>query len=143
MLLGIVGNPPGESESQAWDTVLAFADEVSRQSGGSWRNRALAIRDLASRMRLQALRSVHVNPKRVRRAMKMSDHVQAIVYVHEADGEFYVHGFGDAHLDLQVERGVLCIEGLKDRTHVQMFAEPDGSVSIVGVDGQRLWEDFR
>ena len=152
MLLGVVGNPPSRSESAELQKLIARLNAALR----SWEHRRdndvrdsiLAARAIAEGLLAQVQRKVHVNPARkdsltVRRGGgKMSDHVQAIVYVHEEDGEFYVHGFGDAHLDLSVKQGTLCIEGLKDRTHVQMFAEPDGSVSIVGRDGQRLWEDF-
>lgn len=147
MLLGVVGNPPRgmDSEREALERIHALAMEIIegeglRSRGGA---RARQIANIALKMMRQLHRGVHVNPRsRGERGGKMSDHVQAIVYVHEEDGEFYVHGFGDAKLDLSVKRGTLCIEGLKDRTHVQMFAEPDGSVSIVGRDGQRLWEDF-
>jgi hypothetical protein len=92
-------------------------------------------------MMRQANRGVHVNG-RERGGRKMSDHVQAIVYTHEEDGQFYVHGFGDADLKLSVRGGALRIEGLEDRTNVQMFAQNDGSVKVVGKDGQNLWEDF-
>lgn len=140
MFLGIVSNPPkgAQSEREAWEQVYAFADELSRNTGGSWRNRVLAIRDLAWKMMRQVKSGVHVNG----RGIKTSDDVQAIVYRHEEDGKLYVHGFGDADLDLTTRDGKLIIDGLKDETDVQMFAQPDGSVRIASRDGSPVWEDM-
>lgn len=147
MILGIVGNPP-RSESRELEAAILDLE----QALFSWsKGYDVEVRDAITRAkgRLTALREqvragVHVNPgKHKAGGMKMSDHVQAIIYTHADDDRFYCHGFGDAQIDLTTRGDALRIEGLKDRTNVKMLAMSDGSIRIAGRDGQRLWEDIR
>lgn len=152
MLLGVVGNPPVDgltSEVRALKAAISTLQVAVKQIESGRVNNGVdmlveGLKPLLEEMLKQVQSGVHVNGRpRVRGGRhRTSDHVQAIVYVHRENGKHYVHGFGDAHLDLHVRGNELRIAGLKDRTDVQMFAEPDGTVSIVGRSGQRLWEDF-
>ena len=147
MILGIVGNPPSRSESRELETAIldlehalfAFersydaevADDIARA-----KQRLTALRD-------QVRAGVHTNPGRQQAGgMKMSGHVQAIIYTHEDDNQFYCHGFGDAEIRLTTRGQSLHIDGLKDRTNVEMLAMSNGSICIIGRSGQRLWEDI-
>jgi hypothetical protein len=72
----------------------------------------------------------------------MSRNVLAIAYIHEEDGEPYVHGFGDAPIKLKTGRdGTVTIKGLVDKTDVGMSAQADGSVRVFGLNGQEVWSD--
>lgn len=72
----------------------------------------------------------------------MSKDVLAVLYKHRDDGEFYIHGFGDASLKLKgsPSEGV-SIGGLKERTGVQMTANPDGSITLHH-KSHKLWGEF-
>lgn len=162
MHLGIIGNPPNKSESEELtrisrilSSVLNYTSRVERGklpgisaeevAESVWHNVADAI-DIVRQMEHQLKRGVHVNDRNVRRngrAVKTSDNVMAVVYVHKDDGKFYCHGFGDADIALKSRGNALIIEGLKDRTDVQMFAEPDGSVRIAHARGEPIWEDIK
>lgn len=88
--------------------------------------------------------SVHGNAPRRNpgRGQVMSDSVQAIVYVHKDDGEFYIHPFGGkdaSDRDLALLSRMGCFT---KRSRVRMVAEPDGSLSVEGMDGQNLWKEF-
>ena len=68
--------------------------------------------------------------------------VQAIVYVHKQDGEFYIHPFGGKEAsdrDLALLGRMGCFT---KKSRVRMIAEDDGSVSVEGMDGQNLWREF-
>lgn len=138
MLLGIIGNPRNP-QKEAWESVLEIAVALRAD------NRAAArTLEQIAREQLKALNAVRVNG-RLRRnsgSVQTSDHVMAIVYVHKDDGQLYCHGFGDADIDLKSRGDALTITGLKERTHVEMFAEQDGSVRIAHKDGEPLWEDI-
>lgn len=63
----------------------------------------------------------------------ISHNVQAVLYLRDDDGEPYVHGFGDADLELHTHRdGAVTIGRLKDRTGVELVLKPDGSVLLRG-----------
>lgn len=160
--LAIIGNPgdKGFSESDSWRTVSRLAARLlgemeqvwpALQSGGQLaRMRAPVmighlqeIRALAEIMQQQVARGVHVNPRRnPMQGQVMSESVQAIVYVHKDDGEFYIHPFGGAEAS---DRDLALLSRMKcftRRSRVRMIAEPDGSVTVVGKNGQNLWKEF-
>jgi hypothetical protein len=84
-------------------------------------------------------RGARRNPDTITRRTKMSGHVQAIAYVHAKDGEQYVHGFDDAELnERDLQQGVLNLGDLHDTTNVEMWANPDGTITLVGTHGQSL-----
>lgn len=153
MILGTLTNP-GHSESGAWEEILAIVNDLIDADlvFGEARRDLVYVRNIAQEMLQQVKKGVHVNPgphmASSRRQMglvpqEMSRDVLAIIYRHVDDDEHYIHGFGDANLELKDKPdGTLTVRGLKDRTDVQMFAHPDGSVSLVGRHGQRLWEDM-
>ncbi|MFA6118262.1 MAG: hypothetical protein WC729_30025 [Sphingomonas sp.] len=160
--LAIIGNPKdkGFSEMDAWRSVADRAERLLGEMGLVWdalqsggqvaRMRAPVmvghmqeLRALAEIMRQQLGRDVHVNPRRnPGRGHVMSDSVQAIVYVHKDDGQFYIHPFGGkeaSDADLALLARMRCFTG---KSRVRMIAEPDGGVSVEGKDGQNLWEEF-
>lgn len=157
MFLGVVGNPPdGVSESQAYrklawllNNALARSHGLSLVVGGPQVTQILddlnhdleRAESLLKRLSEQVARGVHVNGRK-RKAIQTSEDVLAIVYRHRDNDEFYVHGFGDAELDLSSRGDELRIRGLKDRTGIQMFAEPDGTVTIAHPQGHSIWEDM-
>lgn len=125
--------------------------------GGVGRPEATAIERIANGMLAQVQRGIHTNPalvvfgnprKGVRKnpattGEKFSGNVLAVIYVHDEDGDNYVHGFADARLDLKtLDDGTVQIAGLPDETDVEMLANPDGSVTLRGGHGQRLWKHF-
>lgn len=148
MLMGIVGNPPRRdnniSEMDAWRFVFDAMEQVEAEGRLNWRQSRFVsdVKELAAQMGAQLKRGVHVNGRRPL-GTKTSNHVMAIVYVHRDDGKFYCHGFGDADIKLRSKGDALTIEGLKERTNVQMYAEPDGSVRIKHKDGEPIWENIR
>lgn len=79
------------------------------------------------------------NP-RLGRDTLIGKHVQAIIYVHAVDGDRYVHGFGDADIDLRsYATGDVRVGGMHAKTGVEMYGTEDGNVFVRGRDGQRLW----
>jgi hypothetical protein len=73
------------------------------------------------------------------RRVKIASHVQAIAYVHAKDGDKYVHGFGDADLDeSELKRGVLNLDDLNDRTHVEAYGNADGTVTLCPTSAHAL-----
>ena len=159
MLLGVVGNPPGRSESATLFEIKTKLEDVQRRLQESEYGRAGEVTyvmtpgdsmrmfselqgalNLVNALRRQVDRGFHVNGRRARGG-KMSDNVMAIVYVHAADGQRYVHAFGDADVEPRTRGNALVLEGLKERTGVQMFADPDGGISVVHRDGKPVWED--
>lgn len=165
MLLGIVSNPPKEPQSERAllvklvdlveridrDARMIHNPHKHRPFGLGMTDEEIAINirtkaekalELLDGFLAQLDRGVHVNGRQGKRR-KMSDDVQAIIYRHIEDGKFYCHGFADAEIDLETHRdGSLTIRGLADETDVRMFAEPDGTVTVEGAHGQRLWEDM-
>lgn len=146
--LAIFGNPrvngtaSGDrakiSETQAWRYVLAAARQLRSGilSATVARDTANGIMQTADHMLAQLGRGVHVNP---RGGECMSKHVQAIAYVHQQDGDAYVHGFGDAELNAkQLNKGILDLSDLKDLTDVCMYANKDGSLTLRHAQGKDL-----
>lgn len=147
--LVILGNPQGllgikRSEGKAWKEVFALAQRMLKYSArglpSEVHEAAAAIAEVAQVMLTQLEHGVHQNP----RGLELSRNVQAIVYIHTKDGERYVHGFGNAELDLKDRRdGTLEIRGLQEQTGVQMVGSADKrTVTLRGVDGQTLWDLF-
>jgi hypothetical protein len=60
--------------------------------------------------------------------------VQAVLYLRDDDGEPYVHGFGDADLDLRTNTrtGAVTIGNMKVRTGVEAVLLDDGSILLRG-----------
>lgn len=165
MLLGIVSNPPKEPQSERALLVklIELVERIHRDAkmiqapmhrrpamlgmaneeiAGNIERKSEKVLELLDGFLAQLDRGVHVNGRQGKRR-KMSDDVQAIIYRHIEDGKFYCHGFADAEIDLKTHRdGSLTIRGLADETDVRMFAEPDGTVTVEGAHGQRLWEDM-
>ena len=146
-VLAIIGNPraggnddPARSEVAAWDSVWEQAEEIWKSTTDiPTRRRCRELQILARDMSKQILGGVHLNPSRVKRRVKIGRHVQAIAYIHEKDGGAYVHGFGNCDpSEKDLKRGVLDLNALKTVTHVEMFGEPDGTVTLVGTKGQPL-----
>lgn len=159
--LVIFGNPPKypegkrPSESEAWDFVRQIAAmwKMTAQSAqGAHYLRAIKkgldvdmqreaseLLELATRMQGNVRMGIHTNPGRV----KMADHVQAVVYIHAKDRTARVHGFGDANLNEDaLKRGRLELGDLHDLTDVAMYGNADGTVTLCGTKGQRLWRNF-
>lgn len=145
--LFILSNPQGTatgavvSEQVAWTVVQDLAKAVRQATDAATRNVVSKHLDaLARQMLAQVQRGVHRNPPK---GHCMSYHVHAVAYEHEADGERYCHGFGDAEITLQSKRaGHLEISGLHDQTDVAMYAMPDGSIRLASTRGRCLWDDF-
>lgn len=79
------------------------------------------------------------NPDRVSKRIKIGTHVQAIAYIHAKDGGAYVHGFGNCDPDERdLKRGILNLNELKTITNVEMYGNPDGTITLVGTKGQPL-----
>lgn len=84
-------------------------------------------------------RGARRNPEPITKRTKISAHVQAIAYRHIKDGADYVHGFGNAELnEKDLEKGWLDLGDLKQITNVEMYYNPDGTITIVGTHGQSL-----
>lgn len=146
--------PKPHSERFAWREILRLAWKAIES--GKVSPYVDTIADIADGMHQQVLSGVHANPpllifgnprRRVRRnpsaGEKFSSNVLAVLYVHDADGENYAHGFANAELDLQTLRdGTVKIGGLPMETEVEMIAQDDGSVLLRGKHGQRLWDTF-
>lgn len=64
----------------------------------------------------------------------ISHNVQAVLYLRDDDGEPYVHGFGDAELDLHTNTrtGAVTIGNMKERTGVEAVLLDDGSILLRG-----------
>lgn len=138
--LVIFGNP-GTSESAAWRAIIKLAERAKHTSKAADRETHLdQIVAIAERMGRQVRKGVHVNPgERLRGDTVMSHHVQAVVYVHAKDGGRYVHGFGNVDPnERDLARGVLKLDQLADKTHVEMVGHPDGTVTLQGTRGQPL-----
>ena len=133
--LVIFGNPPKElrSEREAWGAVRKLAAALPTSAGSKH------LVDIATQMLNQLYSGVHVNPAKVHADTVMSHHVQAIAYVHAKDHGRYVHGFGNADPDEgDLKRGILNLDALKERTHVDMIGHQDGTITLVGTKGQPL-----
>ena len=146
-VLAVIGNPrrgedsdPARSEMAAWDSVWQQAEEIWKSTADvPIRRRCRELQMLARDMSKQVLGGVHLNPSRVKRRVKIASHVQAVAYIHEKDGGAYVHGFGNCDPpEKDLQRGILDLNALKTVTHVEMFGEPDGTVTLVGTKGQPL-----
>lgn len=99
---------------------------------------------LAEQMRRQVGKGIHANPGRLQNNTLISKHVQAIAYVHAKDGGRYVHGFGNVDPDEKdLQRGMLNLNALQDRTQVEMIGHPDGSITLAGTRGQPLAALFK
>lgn len=140
------------SESFAWREVARLARKA--RSGDHPIATTEAIIRIADAMLHQVQQGIHANPalvvfgnpgrgKRRVSGKKFSGNVLAVIYVHDEDGERYIHGFDDARLDLKTMRdGTVQISGLADESDVAMVALDDGSVLLRGEHGQRLWDRF-
>jgi hypothetical protein len=133
------------SEARAWKEVLdGLEDAMTELEAGQVRvarERLVDLHGIVMTMLNQVRRGVHTNP-RVREPL-ISEHVQAIAYVHKKDGECYVHGFGDAKLnDRELDRGVLRLGDLKSKTGVRLSGHADGTLSLAGARGQSLSDLF-
>jgi hypothetical protein len=73
------------------------------------------------------------NPSRGK-GIIISHNVQAVLYLRDDDGEPYVHGFGDADLDLKTDTrtGAVTIGNMKSRTGVEAVLLDDGSILLRG-----------
>jgi hypothetical protein len=137
--------PEALSERAAWMRVSGFAQDMDSNAGithtvgslrAELRRYAIELRRMARVMLEQLDSGVHKNP---RGRVKVASHVQAIAYVHAKDGDKYVHGFGDADLnESELKRGVLKLDSLKDRTHVEAYGNADGTVTLCPTRGQAL-----
>lgn len=138
--LVVFGNPAGSSESAAWREIIELAERAKNTTVLEHRNLHLTqIMAIAEKMLRQVHRGIHTNPGGKKRT-KIGKHVQAIIYIHAKDNKPYVHGFGNADIDLDTHgAGNVTIDGLHDNTQVCMYGEPDGTVTIEGERGQQLW----
>ena len=133
--LVIFGNPPTHlrSEREAWGAVQKIAATLPNSAGARY------LVEIANQMLRQLYSGVHANPKGLKGDTIMSHHVQAIAYVHAKDHGRYVHGFGNADPDEgDLKRGILNLDALKERTHVDMIGHQDGTITLVGTKGQPL-----
>ena len=96
----------------------------------------------------QLASGVHANPSLVTFAagnpsVVMSDHVQAIMYRHKKDGEFYIHTFGGRDIPIREHRGRQCIyfDELPAKTGVEMRSDKR-VVVFRRPDGKPLADDF-
>lgn len=145
--LVVFGNPP-HSERQALQDTIRYADEaLSAMMRGDKRAASYALKTIqhgARVMLAQLDRGVHANPSLrggapMRGRVKIGSHVQAIAYIHAKDGDAYVHGFGNRDpSEADLKRGILRLDRLKDVTNVEMYGNPDGTVTLVGTKGQPL-----
>lgn len=137
--LVIFGNP-GSSESAAWREIIDLAEKARNTNTAAHRHLYLTqIVAISEKMLRQVNHGIHRNPGKAKRT-KIGEHVQAIVYIHATDGQPYVHGFGNADIDLESRgKGNVTIRGLHDDTQVCMYGESDGTVTIEGERGQKLW----
>lgn len=144
--LAIFGNPP-RSESDAWLHVEKYADAILRKleklsGANSIRLEADALHSLAHRMRQQLGEGIHTNPRA--RRTKIGSNVQAVVYIHATDHQPYVHGFGNAELNEDaLQFGVLNMADLKAKTAVCLYGNANGTITLEGARGQRLWKNFQ
>jgi hypothetical protein len=61
----------------------------------------------------------------------LSRNVQAVLYIHDLDGEPYCHGFGDADITLHTHRdGTVEIGGMKVKTGVHMIGLGNGDILL-------------
>ena len=145
--LWVVSNPP-RSESLAWQEVFQQAKRALRMIPSSQRTSAVvgnlrAIEEIALKMLRQVAEGVHTNPGTPRGGVKFSDNVEAVVYQHKTEGP-RAHAFGNAELDERdLERGILRLDDVKERTGVAMYAMPDGSVVLRHSQGKPLWREDR
>lgn len=89
--------------------------------------------------------AMYFNPSKLRTTARTSDiiarHVSAIIYMHDADGRMYVHGFGSE--PVMRHRGAeLVLSELSRDSNVRAIAVRDGSVRLVHADGLTLWGDY-
>lgn len=74
-------------------------------------------------------------------SMVLSHHVHAILYRRLKDDADYVHGFGDADVQITEHRdGSITLGKLHLWTDVEMIGQADGTILIRGRRGQPLWE---
>jgi hypothetical protein len=148
------------SESATLEEVHALLLSAIRQATTTAEMRLLQRIDmLVARLLGQVERGVHVNPELVtfglanprgiRRGARdgdsvlLSNDVQAIVYRHAQDDQFYAHGFGDAPLKLQSRDGALTLRGLRDRTGVELRGLKGGrELRVSAAGGQPVWAMF-
>lgn len=86
-------------------------------------------------------RRVRKNPAR---GIKFGSDVQAIIYrnTEVQHHPFRAHAFGGQDFTLKNGRaGELTIQGMTDRTGLECFAMPDGSVLLRFADGRPVWDD--
>ena len=140
--------PKPHSETFAWREVARLARKA--RSGDHPIATCEAIIRIADAMVNQVAQGIHANPPllvfanpRAGNGTVMSHSVLAVLYVHTDDDEQYVHGFGNAELDLDTAPdGTVTIRGLAEQTDVDMIALKDGGVLLRGRHGQRLWDEF-
>lgn len=142
--------PLSESSAldEALDRVNIVEDALYDKSHRAHGIKAIAeLVAIITRLREQASKGVHRNPPLVtmlgnpRGRHLLSKQVQAVLYVHAEDGGYYCHGFGNADLKLKTHGDAVRIDGLKSRTGVEAWLLGDGSVHLVGKNGQALWMD--
>ena len=149
-ILTVFGNPsararkrnPISEHANLEEALIDLMTATRRIREGSPNVAILLIDKAAARVRellVQVQRGIHMNPRGSARGERMSGHVQAIAYVHAQDGDQYVHGFGDAELNAkELQKGILDLSDLHDQTDIEMFAMPDGSLSLRSSQGKDL-----
>lgn len=149
--LWIISNPGTgpHSEKDAWTAVQRIAGTIEAESRGRGRDSAPYLRNamqmassrlyaIADIMFKQLRQGVHANPGV--RGEKFGEQVQAVVYIHTTEGP-RAHGFGNADPALEEHGRTLSMTGLKERTDVEMFALPNGTVLLKHKHGKPLWRE--